>query len=90
MNMTDTAKTTARNLSGKVVSNKMDKSIVVLGERKVKHPLYGKFMRRSTKYHAHDANNECNIGDTVVIQECRPLSKTKCWALIKVLEKAAS
>ena len=77
-------------VTGKVVSNKMDKSIVVLGERKVKHPLYGKFMRRSTKYHAHDANNECNVGDTVVIQECRPMSKTKCWTLIKVLEKTAS
>jgi small subunit ribosomal protein S17 len=88
-NMSDTNKV-EHGVTGKVVSNKMDKSIVVLGERKVKHPLYGKFMRRSTKYHAHDANNECNIGDTVIIQECRPLSKTKCWALIKVLEKAAS
>ena len=77
-------------VTGKVVSNKMDKSIVVLGERKVKHPLYGKFMRRSTKYHAHDANNECSVGDMVIIQECRPLSKTKCWTLIKVLDKAAS
>lgn len=79
-----------RSITGKVVSNKMDKTIVVLGERKVKHPLYGKFIRRSTKYHAHDAGNECNIGDTVMIKECRPLSKTKSWTLIKVLEKAAS
>ena len=79
-----------RSITGKVVSNKMDKTIVVLGERKVKHPLYGKFIRRSTKYHAHDAGNECNIGDTVMIKECRPLSKSKSWTLIKVLEKSAS
>jgi small subunit ribosomal protein S17 len=65
----------------------MNKSIVVMGERKVKHPLYGKFMRRSTKYHAHDEKDECNIGDTVTIQECRPLSKTKSWKLVAVIEK---
>ena len=81
---------TIRTVQGRVVSNKMDKSIVVLGERKVKHPLYGKFIRRSTKYHAHDANNECNIGDTVEIKECRPMSKTKSWTLVKVLQKIAS
>ncbi len=75
---------------GKVISNKMDKSIVVIGERKVKHPLYGKFVRRSTKYHVHDENNECKIGDTVMIQECRPMSKTKSWMLKKVVEKSAS
>ena len=79
-----------RSITGQVVSNKMDKTIVVMGERKVKHPLYGKFIRRSTKYHAHDADNECNIGDTVMIKECRPLSKSKSWTLIKVLEKSAS
>lgn len=79
-----------RSITGQVVSNKMDKTVVVMGERKVKHPLYGKFIRRSTKYHAHDANNECGIGDTVVIKECRPLSKSKCWTLIKVIEKKAS
>lgn len=79
-----------RSVTGKVVSNKMDKSIVVMGERKVKHPLYGKFVRKSTKYHAHDANNECKIGDKVMIKECRPLSKTKSWMLVKVLEKSAS
>jgi len=79
-----------RSVTGQVVSNKMDKTVVVMGERKVKHPLYGKFVRRSTKYHAHDANNECNIGDTVVIKECRPLSKTKSWTLITVLKKNAS
>ena len=79
-----------RSITGQVISNKMDKTIVVMGERKVKHPLYGKFIRRSTKYHAHDAANECNIGDTVMIKECRPLSKTKSWTLIKVLDKGAS
>lgn len=79
-----------RSITGQVVSNKMDKTIVIKGESKVKHPLYGKFVRRSTKYHAHDENNECNIGDTVVIKECRPLSKSKCWTLIKVLSKNAS
>ena len=79
-----------RSITGQVVSNKMDKTIVVMGERKVKHPLYGKFIRRSTKYHAHDAGNECNIGDTVMIKECRPLSKSKSWTLIKVLEKGTS
>jgi small subunit ribosomal protein S17 len=79
-----------RSVTGEVVSNKMDKTIVVMGERKVRHPLYGKYIRRSTKYHAHDENNECNIGDIVMIKECRPLSKTKSWALIKVVEKSAS
>ncbi len=79
-----------RSITGQVISNKMDKTIVVMGERKVKHPLYGKFIRRSTKYHAHDAANECNIGDTVMIKECRPLSKTKSWTLIKVLSKGVS
>lgn len=78
------------SVTGLVVSDKMDKSIVVMGERKVRHPLYGKFIRRSTKYHAHDENNECNIGDTVMIKECRPLSKTKSWTLIKVVDKSAS
>lgn len=80
---------TARTLSGKVVSNKMDKSIVVLVERQVKHPLYGKYMKRSTKIHAHDESNQCNIGDTVTIQETRPVSKTKTWALVEVTERAA-
>ena len=79
-----------RSIIGEVISNKMDKTIVVMGERKVKHPLYGKFIRRSTKYHAHDADNECNIGDTVMIKECRPMTKTKTWILIKVVDKKAS
>ena len=86
INMSDQSAKVERSVTGKVVSNKMDKTIVVMGERKVKHELYGKFIRRSTKYHAHDANNECNIGDIVTIQECRPLSKSKCWTLLKVLE----
>ena len=71
-----------------VVSDKMDKSAVVLIERRVKHPIYGKFMRKSTKLHIHDENNECAIGDTVQISECRPISKTKSWTLVKVVEKA--
>jgi small subunit ribosomal protein S17 len=77
-----------RSLMGRVVSNKMDKSIVVLMERQVKHPMYGKFIKRSKKYHVHDENNECREGDTVTFKECRPLSKTKHWTLIKVVERA--
>ena len=77
-----------RTITGKVVSNKMDKSITVMVERKVKHPIYGKYMRRSTKLHAHDAENVCNEGDLVTIVECRPLSKTKCWELVTVDEQA--
>jgi len=88
--MTDTAKTTARTMNGKVVSDKMDKSITVMIERRVKHPIYGKYVKRSTKLHAHDENNECNIGDFVTIQETRPLSKTKSWKLIKVDVKASN
>ena len=73
---------------GVVVSNKMDKSIVVLVERKVKHPKYGKFVKKSTKFMAHDEKNEANIGDTVRIMETRPLSKNKCWRLVEIVEKA--
>ena len=80
--------TLARTASGKVVSNKMDKSIVVLVERRVKHPVYGKIIKRSTKIHAHDANNECGIGDEVTIKEVRPISKTQSWSLVSVDEKA--
>ena len=80
--------TNTRTLSGKVVSNKMDKSIVVLVERKIKHPVYGKYVKRSTKMHAHDEANECRIGDTVTIKETRPVSKTKSWALESVDERA--
>ena len=74
-----------RTIQGKVVSNKMDKSIVVLTERRVKHPLYGKYMNKSSKIHAHDENNQCTIGDVVTIKECRPLSKTKSWTLVDVV-----
>ncbi len=77
-----------RTQTGSVVSDKMDKSAVVLIERRVKHPVYGKFMKKSTKLHIHDENNECGIGDTVQITECRPISKTKSWKLVKVVEKA--
>ncbi|MBP5547467.1 MAG: 30S ribosomal protein S17 [Bacteroidales bacterium] len=73
---------------GVVVSNKMDKSIVVLVERKVKHPKYGKFVKKSTKFMAHDEKNECNIGDTVRIMETRPLSKNKCWRYVEIIERA--
>ncbi|MEP6675185.1 MAG: 30S ribosomal protein S17 [Ferruginibacter sp.] len=72
---------------GVVSSNKMDKTIVVNVERKVKHPLYGKFLKKTTKFHAHDEKNECSIGDTVKIMESRPLSKTKRWRLVEVVEK---
>jgi small subunit ribosomal protein S17 len=75
--------------TGSVVSDKMDKSATVLIERKVKHPIYGKFMRKSTKFHIHDENNDCGVGDTVQISECRPMSKTKSWTLVKIVSKAA-
>lgn len=73
---------------GLVVSNKMDKSIVVSVERKVKHPIYGKFVKKSTKFLAHDEKNETNIGDKVRIMETRPLSKNKCWRLVEIIERA--
>jgi small subunit ribosomal protein S17 len=77
-----------RVLTGQVISDAMDKTITVLVERRVKHPLYGKFMRRSTKVHAHDEANECNKGDWVRVEQCRPLSKTKSWRLVEVVERA--
>ena len=77
-----------RTLQGRVLSDKMDKSITVAIERKVKHPLYGKFLKRTTKIHAHDEQNQCNAGDVVTIRECRPLSKTKSWTLVEVVSKA--
>jgi len=79
---------TNRIQQGRVVSDKMDKSIVVAIERTVKHPIYGKFIKRTTKVHAHDEDNTCGLGDKVEIAECRPQSKTKSWTLVKVLEKA--
>lgn len=78
----------ARNLSGRVVSNKMDKSITVLIERREKHPVYGKYLTRSTKIHAHDEGNECQAGDLVTVKQVRPLSKTKTWMLVSIDEKA--
>lgn len=78
-----------RTLSGKVVSNKMDKSITVLVERRVKHPVYGKYVTKSSKLHAHDEKNECQPGDVVTVKEVRPISKTKTWALVSIDERAA-
>jgi len=84
--MTDTNITTnERSQTGTVISNKMDKTAVVRIDRKVSHPLYGKFMKRSSKFHIHDENNECSVGDTVMIKECKPFSKTKSWSLIKIV-----
>jgi small subunit ribosomal protein S17 len=80
---------TARTLTGKVVSNKMDKSATVLIERRVKHPVYGKYIRRSTKLHIHDAENTCQEGDLVTIEQCRPLSKTKAWRLVEIVGRSA-
>jgi small subunit ribosomal protein S17 len=77
-----------RTLTGTVVSDKMDKTVTVLIERKTKHPVLGKIIRVSKKYHAHDENNECHEGDVVMIEECRPLAKTKSWRVSKLLEKA--
>ena len=82
------AKKLVRTLKGEVISNKMDKSIVVMIERKVKHPVYGKYVVKSSKLKAHDENNDCNIGDTVTIAETRPLSKSKSWALQSIDERA--
>lgn len=79
-----------RTRSGTVVSDKMDKSITVLIERRVKHPVYGKYITRSTKLHAHDEDNSCQVGDKVTIRESRPLSKTKNWTLVSIDERAAS
>ncbi|MFZ9034778.1 MAG: 30S ribosomal protein S17 [Francisellaceae bacterium] len=77
-----------RELLGRVTSNKMDKTITVRVDRKVKHPLYGKFVTKTTKYHAHDEENACNEGDTVTITETRPYSKTKKWKLVSIVERA--
>ena len=77
-----------RQVQGRVVSDKMDKTITVLVERRVKHPVYGKYITRSSKVHAHDEANVAGIGDTVLVAESRPLSKTKTWALVEVVEKA--
>lgn len=79
-----------RTLTGRVVSDKMNKTITVLVERKVPHPVYGKYVRRSTKIHAHDETNECKQGDLVTIAQCRPLAKTKSWRLVEIVERAVA
>jgi small subunit ribosomal protein S17 len=84
--MTETKNT--RTLTGRIVSDKMDKTVTVLVERRVTHPMYGKVMTRSRKYHAHDEKNEFHEGDVVLIEECRPISRTKTWRVAKLVEKA--
>ncbi len=79
---------TKRTLQGVVTSSAGDKSATIMIERKIKHPIYGKFIKRSTKIRLHDETNECNKGDTILIEECRPMSKTKSWKLVKIVEKA--
>ncbi len=79
----------ARTAIGRVISNKMDKTITILIERRVKHPMYGKYITRSSKIHAHDENNECGIGDTVTVEETRPISKSKSWKLLRIEESAS-
>ena len=79
----------ASTATGRVTSSKMDKTITVLIERRTPHPVYGKFVRRSTKLHAHDENNEGREGDLVLVEQCRPLSKTKTWRLVRVLDRPA-
>ena len=81
-------KPVARAVTGRVKSDKMDKTITILVERLVRHPVYGKYIRRSTKLHAHDEHNECRQGDLVMVEQSRPLAKTKSWRLVKVLERA--
>jgi small subunit ribosomal protein S17 len=81
---------TQRTITGRVVSDKMDKTVSVAVERLIKHPMYGKYIRRTTKVLAHDASNECKAGDRVTIAECKPVSKNKSWAVVDVVERAAS
>ena len=87
--MTDNNGKKLHTVEGRVVSNKMDKTVTVLVERQVKHELYGKYIRRSTKLHAHDADNSCNEGDVVRVQECAPMSKTKNWRVVQIVTRAA-
>ncbi len=84
----DTTATSKRTLQGVVTSNAGDKSATIMIERRIKHPIYGKFIKRSTKIRLHDESNECNEGDTILIEECRPMSRTKSWKLVKIVEKA--
>jgi small subunit ribosomal protein S17 len=83
-----TTRSNRKEKTGVVISNKMTKSIVVSVERKVKHPKYGKFVKKTSTFMAHDEKNECNVGDTVRIMETRPLSKNKCWRLVEIIERA--
>ncbi len=85
--MSETTETRSK-VTGKVISNRMDKSATVLIERKVKHPVYGKYIRRSTKLHIHDAENACREGDVVTIEQCRPLSRTKSWRLVEIVGRS--
>jgi len=84
--MTEQNDKVEHTMTGRVVSDKMDKTITVAVERLIRHPVYGKYIRRTTKVHAHDENNECRTGDTVVIKQCRPLAKTKAWSLVRVVD----
>ena len=84
------AEKTARTVVGKVVSNKMDKSVSVAVERLIRHPVYGKYIRRTSRIMAHDEGNECKIGDTVSIAECRPISRHKAWRVVSVVERVAA
>ena len=87
--MSEEAKKVQRTITGRVVSDKMDKTVSVAVERLIKHPVYGKYIRRTTKVLAHDASNNCKEGDRVAISECRPVSKSKSWAVVDVIERAA-
>lgn len=86
--MSETVKA-RKTQQGAVVSDAMDKSVVVVVERKVRHKMYGKYIRRRVKYMAHDPANECRVGDTVLIEECRPMSKNKCWRVLNIVNRAA-
>jgi small subunit ribosomal protein S17 len=88
--MAEAQEVSSRTVTGRVVSDKMNKTITVLVERRVRHPLYGKYVTRSSKLHAHDEKNECKTGDVVTVYETRPLSKTKTWALLRIEEHAAA
>jgi small subunit ribosomal protein S17 len=89
MTNTEVQATAKRTLQGVVTSSAGDKSATIMIERRIKHPLYGKIIKRSTKLHVHDEANECAKGDTILIEECRPMSKTKSWKLVKIVEKAS-
>ena len=89
MTNTEVQAAAKRTLQGVVTSSAGDKSATIMIERRIKHPLYGKIIKRSTKLHVHDEANECNKGDTILIEECRPMSKTKSWRLVKIVEKAS-